>query len=191
MKKYFKYIFVVVTSLAKSFAITSKNIFGGFSRKSKVFTHIYHPAKNELLEKPVEVNFPDIDKKTGKISFPEENCAAENFNSNAASGIHILEIADCNLCKSCQEVCPVDCIEIIGEIKGKAKSKEYSIGKFTIDYSQCMFCGLCTEMCPTNCLKHSQNWDYSSYFSESLVKDMLTDKVFCEPLSDNEKASQV
>lgn len=47
---------------------------------------------------------------------------------------------ECISCGACQEVCPVECIRTINDLR-------------YIDESQCISCGSCANMCPVKCIK--------------------------------------
>ncbi len=53
--------------------------------------------------------------------------------------------------------CPVDCITIATEGKGKAAV----VTRYAIDYSRCLLCALCVDPCPTNCLHMGKVHDLS------------------------------
>ncbi len=89
-------------------------------------------------------------------------------------GIHFLEPSKCIMCFMCSKVCPVQCIVIEGVRLGK----DQLLSRFTIDYSKCLFCGLCTEPCPSDCIHHGREWDYSGFSRDTLVKDMLRNRVY-------------
>ncbi|MCI0342710.1 MAG: NADH-quinone oxidoreductase subunit I [Planctomycetales bacterium] len=97
-------------------------------------------------------------------------------------GIHFLETEKCIMCWKCARACPVDCIDIEGtrdgEINGAYQGKGVLLTRFTIDYSRCIFCNLCCEPCPELCIHMGQEFDYSAYHRDDVVKNLLSDRVF-------------
>jgi NADH-quinone oxidoreductase subunit I len=43
------------------------------------------------------------------------------------------------------------------------------VPKYDIDFAKCCFCGLCTTVCPTEAIKHTTDFEYSSYTREGLI----------------------
>ncbi|MFC1600870.1 4Fe-4S binding protein [Candidatus Sumerlaeota bacterium] len=74
-------------------------------------------------------------------------------------GLHCYEIDKCTACMACLKACPVDCIEV--ESEGKGKNAE--VKAYRVDYAKCLFCNLCCEACPTDCLWLGPDWDLSAY----------------------------
>ena len=104
-----------------------------------------------LLTKPVTVQYP-----------AEKPVIQPGFR-----GVHIYEMAKCIACDLCAKACPVDCITLTSEGKGK----DAKVLAYQIDYNRCMFCGLCVEPCPTSCLHMGEGFDLSRYDSPSCVVD--------------------
>ncbi len=52
---------------------------------------------------------------------------------------------NCIACRACERICPVQCIKVVPEGKGKDMHPK----SFTIDYTRCMLCRFCVEVCPT------------------------------------------
>jgi len=65
----------------------------------------------------------------------------------------------CNGCSLCMRICPVDCIYI--EREGKGKEQKAKV--FDLDLSRCMFCNLCVEACPSDCLVMEKHYEESCY----------------------------
>lgn len=82
-------------------------------------------------------------------------------------GFHEYEVERCIVCQSCVRACPVSCITLEAEGKGKAAL----VKKYSIDYGRCIFCGLCVEPCPTNCLHMGKIHDLSGFSRGEAVVD--------------------
>lgn len=75
--------------------------------------------------------------------------------------------SECTGCKKCEEVCPMNAIQIQGEAishnikKPKTKSGNdvvFDIRSFELDYSSCIFCGICINDCPTGSLVNEKQF---------------------------------
>lgn len=74
-------------------------------------------------------------------------------------GLHYYIEDDCTKCRACEQVCPVSCIKI--ETQGKGKNSLALA--YDIDYSRCLFCNLCSEVCPPKCLYMGQDFDLAAF----------------------------
>lgn len=83
------------------------------------------------------------------------------------------DVPRCTACTACARDCPVDCIYIETEGKGK----ERKMTRFAIDYNKCIWCSLCTEHCPTDCITMSHDYDHAVYRRERLVYEFVTEPV--------------
>ena len=83
-------------------------------------------------------------------------------------GLHCYDVTKCSACLQCAKICPVDCIDV--EYEGKGKN--VTIHAYKIDYTKCIFCNLCCEVCPTECLWMGADWDLSAYSREDCVVDV-------------------
>jgi len=102
-----------------------------------------------LFSRPITVEYPDV--------LPEI--------PDGWRGLHAFERDRCNLCHLCERSCPVQCITIEAEGKGK----KARLLRYEIDYGQCLFCNLCCEACPMACLWMGAEWDLVSYTREGCV----------------------
>ena len=71
----------------------------------------------------------------------------------------------CIACDNCAKACPVDCIYIESEGKGK----NAKLTRFEIDYQKCLFCNLCVPPCPVDCIKMGKDFDLTGYTREDMV----------------------
>ncbi len=74
-------------------------------------------------------------------------------------GWHAYETDRCTMCRLCEQVCPVQCIRL--EVEGKGKERK--LVRYEIHYGLCLFCNLCAEVCPTACLWMTADWDLACY----------------------------
>jgi len=102
-----------------------------------------------LFSRPITVEYPD--------ALPE---IPENWR-----GVHAYETDRCTLCRLCERICPIHCITIEAEGKGK----DARLVRYEIDYRFCLFCNLCTEVCPVECLWMTGDWDLACYRAEDCI----------------------
>ena len=88
-------------------------------------------------------------------------------------GMLVNDVTRCIACQNCVRACPVDCIVVDGEGKGKNRLPTV----FTINFYRCCWCALCTEVCPTDSLYMSH--DYESVYTErtKMVRDFVKDPI--------------
>ncbi len=96
-----------------------------------------------LFSKPVTLQYPD-----------ERPEVPDGYR-----GIHTYEIEKCIACNLCVQICPITCITLAYEGKGK----NAVIHQYDIDYTKCLFCHLCCEVCPTDCVHMGKEFDLASY----------------------------
>ena len=108
---------------------------------------------NILREKPITLQYPDVrpDVRPG------------------FRGKHVYVKAKCISCRMCMRVCPVNCIEM--DIEGKGK--EAVVHSYKIDFTRCLFCNYCSEICPTDCLWLSDQFDLSQYARSACKMELL------------------
>ena len=123
---------------------------------SSIFTGMWI-TRRYLGETPVTQQFPQE-----RWSLPERY---RGFVHN--------DVPRCTACLLCAKACPVDCIYI--DVEGKGKDRLMT--RYTIDYNKCIWCSLCTEPCPTNCITMSHDYDHSVYLRENLVYDFVDEPV--------------
>ncbi len=87
--------------------------------------------------------------------YPEQ----KPFVPEDGRGLHVYDEDKCIACKMCMTACPVDCLVIEWEGRGK----DALITRYEIDYQRCLFCNLCCEPCPTDCINMTAKWDLSGY----------------------------
>ena len=118
-----------------------------------------------LFKKPVTLQYP-----TERWEAPERYRGFLGLTRDFKTGEE-----NCIGCLNCEKACPVDCITIVPEGKGR----EMYAKKFSIDHMRCMYCGLCVEACPTTpkSIVHTHQYETMGYFREDLVftKERLYD----------------
>jgi len=111
----------------------------------------------------LRITVPYIFRRPYTLQYPEEVPEIPPTER----GLHNFEIDKCISCDQCAKICPVDCIVIEGESKGKTAR----ILKFEIDYTKCLFCALCCEPCPTECIHMGPTFDLVGYTREEVIID--------------------
>jgi NADH-quinone oxidoreductase subunit I len=125
----------------------------------RYFANIYRSLKSILTGLGVTIHY--MGKKTVTLQYPGEMVpVAPRYR-----GFHEYEIERCIACQSCIRACPVACIYLATEGKGKAAL----VKRYAIDYAKCLFCGLCVEPCPTECLHMGKLHDMSGFSRQEMV----------------------
>ena len=112
-----------------------------------------------FFQKPVTLQYPD------ELPVIEE----------AFRGLHIYEQEKCIACEMCVKACPIDCISLQYEGKGK----KAQIKSYRVDYTKCLFCNLCVEACPTHCIKMGKEYNLCSYDRAGCVRE-LAEEIYSE-----------
>ena len=107
-----------------------------------------------LVKKPVTLQYPDERWETAE-RFRGFLGLTRDFQTGEEN---------CIGCLNCEKACPVDCITIVTDGKGRGMFAH----EFYIDYMRCMYCGLCTESCPTTpkSIVHTNQYEIPGFFRE-------------------------
>ncbi len=90
--------------------------------------------------------------------------------------------ADCIGCHRCEQVCPVQCLNIISEdfsIKELAPRTsggvifEKRVTSFNIDFTKCVNCGVCVDECPTGSLTNDRHFVVPRFKPKNLHVDLV------------------
>jgi NADH-quinone oxidoreductase subunit I len=84
-------------------------------------------------------------------------------------GMLFNDVQTCIACLMCAKECPVDCIVVDGEGKGKARRASV----FTIDFNKCMWCDLCVEVCPVESLYMTHEYEVTFRDRKDMVVDFM------------------
>lgn len=158
MSSYFGNIYEAVTSISAGMLVTIKTFF----------------STPETIQYPEE-NPIDKDMKTYKGNLKP---IAERYR-----GFLYLDPDICNVCRNCERICPIDCIQI-EDLKGpKIKipgpgSKEIvklrHLTRFDIHIARCMFCGLCVEICPQGALVFTREFEGATADYQALIYKFIS-----------------
>jgi len=129
----------------------------------RYFTDIYDAVISAF--KGMGITIKHIYKKPVTLQYPDERWVMpERFR-----GFVYLDTFRCNGCQQCAKACPVSCIYM--ETEGKGKDRY--ITRYAIDYNKCIWCSLCTEPCPHDAIYMSHDYDHSLYERKSLVYEYI------------------
>jgi NADH-quinone oxidoreductase subunit I len=127
------------------------------------FTNIYEAVSSAFVG--MSITIKHIWTKPVTLQYPEER----QVLPDRYRGFVHNEITKCDACNICAKACPVDCIYI--ETDGKGKDRYMT--RYAIDYNKCIWCSLCTENCHTGSITMSHDYDHSVYLRESLVYEFM------------------
>jgi len=74
----------------------------------------------------------------------------------------------CIACQQCQNICPVGCILVVPEGKGKERHPT----EFYIDTGLCMYCGLCVDVCPADAITMTPDYETATDNPRKLIRDI-------------------
>jgi NADH-quinone oxidoreductase subunit I len=106
-----------------------------------------------IIRKPVTLQYPD-----------ERWVLPERFRGFVHLDTHL-----CNACTQCAKACPVSCIYI--ETDGKGKDRYMT--RWAVDFNKCIWCGFCCDPCPTSAVSMSHDYDHSLYNRRTLVYEYV------------------
>jgi NADH-quinone oxidoreductase subunit I len=125
---------------------------------------------NIIRERPITLQYPD--------ELPD---VQPGFR-----GKHVYVKAKCIACRMCERTCPVDCIAM--DVEGKGKSAV--VHDYRVDYTKCLFCNLCSEACPVDCLWLSEEFDLSQYSRQACVMSLLDESNAERAMPEKAKVAQ-
>ncbi|SRR5258706_1989411 len=109
----------------------------------------------------MKITWSHIFEPTFTIEYPD----VQKDIPDSERGIHEYDVERCIACDNCAKACPVACIYIESEGKGKAAK----LTRFEIDYQKCLFCNLCVPPCPVDCIKMGKEFDLTGYTREDMI----------------------
>jgi formate hydrogenlyase subunit 6/NADH:ubiquinone oxidoreductase subunit I len=134
----------------------------------------------------MRITFIHLFAKKVTTQYPDERYPIPDNARNRLK----LDPALCNGCTSCARICPVSCIRVdtlrvVPDDPEKPMIADGSKRKlwvpvYDIDFAKCCFCGLCTTVCPTEAIRHTVEFEYSTYDRNELLyhfSDMSAEKV--------------
>jgi NADH-quinone oxidoreductase subunit I/NAD(P)H-quinone oxidoreductase subunit I len=125
---------------------------------------IYHAISSAL--QGMAITIKHIVRKPVTLQYPDERWVLpERFR-----GFVHLDTYYCNACTQCAKACPVSCIYI--ETEGKGKDRYMT--RYAVDFNKCIWCGFCSDPCPTNAVTMSHDYDHSLYFRKNLVYEFIS-----------------
>ena len=127
------------------------------------FNDIYKAVSSALVG--MSITIKHIYRKPVTLQFPDER----QVMSDRFRGFVHNDMAKCDACNICAKLCPIDCIYIETEGKGK----ERMMTRYAIDYNKCIWCSMCTENCHTGSITMSHDYDHSVYDRRSLVYEFM------------------
>jgi NADH-quinone oxidoreductase subunit I len=118
---------------------------------------------------------------TKKISTVEFPYVVKHAPQNARVSLRN-NFLECIGCHKCEEVCPVQCIDILSEdfspdVKIPKSSRgiifEKRVTSFKIDFNTCVSCGICVDICPTASLTYDKHFVAPRQDNKHLIIDLV------------------
>lgn len=123
----------------------------------------------------MKVTLKHLFAKKVTIQYPNERYPIPPIARNRLQ----LDPDRCNGCLQCSRICPVQCITVetlkVVPIDPEKPTmfdgspRKIWVPRYDIDFAKCCFCGLCTTVCPTEAIKHTTDFEYSSYTRDGLI----------------------
>lgn len=88
-------------------------------------------------------------------------------------GMLVNDMSLCGGCTKCARICPVDCIDVQCEGKGKDRK----VTAWILDYQKCCWCQLCVEVCPDASLAMSHDYETVYTDRKKMIRDFVQDPV--------------
>ncbi len=101
-------------------------------------------------------------KQVYTVEYPDECLEIDGVTHR---GIHQYDVDRCIACRLCAKACPVDCIYIESDGKGKTAT----MTRFDIDYSKCLFCALCVPPCPSECIQLGGEFSLPGHTRDDMI----------------------
>ncbi|MDF1565939.1 MAG: NADH-quinone oxidoreductase subunit I [Deltaproteobacteria bacterium] len=136
--------------------------FANIKNSTRTIWHGMSITLSYMFRRPITVQYPD------RTEVPVRDTLPDRYR-----GFLEVDMDICTACQACQKDCPIDCIRI--DIEGKGKERYMT--RFDIDIAKCMFCGLCTENCPTGAIQHTPEFEASALAMENLTFRFISDPV--------------
>ncbi len=127
------------------------------------FQDIYAALSSALVG--MSITIKHIWKKPVTLQYPDER---QVMPPRFRGFVHN-DMTKCDACGICAKLCPIDCIYI--ETDGKGKDRYMT--RYAIDYNKCIWCSLCTENCHTGSITMSHDYDHSVYDRKTLVYEFM------------------
>ncbi|NDI36830.1 NADH-quinone oxidoreductase subunit NuoI [Chengkuizengella sediminis] len=109
-----------------------------------------------LTKKKITHQYPDV-----PLQMPDRFRGVQHFDPEK-----------CIVCNQCMNICPTDCIDLIGKKNPDPEKKGKVIDTYDINFEICILCDLCTEVCPTEAIVMTNNFELATYSRDDLFKNM-------------------
>lgn len=132
----------------------NKGYFANIAYAAKSILEGMSVTLSHLVRKPITTQYPDkLDRLVSEM-LPDRY-----------RGFLEVDMDICTACMACERACPIDCIKI--DVEGKGKERYMT--RFDIDMAKCMYCGLCVDPCPTNAIRMTKEFEASTTDLSTLV----------------------